>query len=224
MSSITRSARRPQDDESERLDDAVITRGGGAAAPRIHRRRSQRQRDNGTTGQRDNIAKLRPRRQPQVDCGTTRPRTFCAQPTSPPQRRCRPTCPRHPGNGTDQCASPRSPRVRRIPGSHRVTRPGKVLYIIVCAGGPAAGVGHLVTMAQNDGWTVQIVATPAAALDFIDVPKLVEQTGRPVRSQYHKPHEPKSPGPTPSSSRRRATTRSTRRNACVCTRSSGRAR
>ncbi|WP_312888155.1 flavoprotein [Nonomuraea rhodomycinica] len=73
-----------------------------------------------------------------------------------------------------------------------MTQPGKVFYIIVCAAGPAADVGHLVTMAQNDGWTVQIVATPAA-LDFIDVPKLVEQTGRPVRSQYRRPHEPKSP-------------------------------
>ncbi|MEV6159245.1 flavoprotein [Nonomuraea sp. NPDC052129] len=68
----------------------------------------------------------------------------------------------------------------------------KVLYIIVCAAGAAADVGRLVTDAQDEGWTVQIVATPSA-LDFIDVPELERQTGRPVRSQYRKPHEPKPP-------------------------------
>ncbi|WP_055483144.1 flavoprotein [Sphaerimonospora mesophila] len=73
-----------------------------------------------------------------------------------------------------------------------MTEPGKVLYIIVCAAGPASGVGKLVTMAQDDGWTVQVVATPNA-LDFIDVPALEKQTGRPVRSQYRKPGEPKFP-------------------------------
>ncbi|MEV4101181.1 flavoprotein [Nonomuraea sp. NPDC049649] len=73
-----------------------------------------------------------------------------------------------------------------------MTQPGKVLYIIVCAAGPAGEVGRLATMAQQDGWTVQIIATPSA-LGFIDVPALEKQTGRPVRSQYRKPHEPKSP-------------------------------
>ncbi|AEV84694.1 flavoprotein [Actinoplanes sp. SE50] len=68
----------------------------------------------------------------------------------------------------------------------------KVLYIIVCAAGPAGEVGKLVTLAQDEGWTVQIIATPSA-LDFIDVPALEEQTGRPVRSRYRKPDEPKSP-------------------------------
>ncbi|GIH60889.1 flavoprotein [Microbispora siamensis] len=73
-----------------------------------------------------------------------------------------------------------------------MTNTGKVLYIIVCAAGPAGDVGKLVTMAQDDGWTVQIVATPNA-LDFIDVPALEKQTGRSVRSQYRKPGDPKPP-------------------------------
>ncbi|MFI9571426.1 flavoprotein [Microbispora rosea] len=73
-----------------------------------------------------------------------------------------------------------------------MTESGKVLYVIVCAAGPAGDVGKLVTMAQDDGWTVQIVATPNA-LDFIDVPALEKQTGRPVRSQYRKPGDPKPP-------------------------------
>lgn len=67
-----------------------------------------------------------------------------------------------------------------------------ILYIIVCAAGPAGGVGHLVTLAQSDGWTVQIIATPSA-LAFLDIPALEHQTGRPVKSRYRKPTEPRSP-------------------------------
>ncbi|GAA4576414.1 flavoprotein [Planotetraspora kaengkrachanensis] len=73
-----------------------------------------------------------------------------------------------------------------------MTQPDKVLYVIVCAAGPAGDVGRLVTMAQDEGWTVQIVATPPA-LDFIDVAALEQQTGRPVRSRYRKPGDPKPP-------------------------------
>jgi phosphopantothenoylcysteine synthetase/decarboxylase len=73
-----------------------------------------------------------------------------------------------------------------------MTTDPKVLYIIVCAAGPAGEVGTLVKLAQDDGWTVQLIATPPA-LDFIDVPGLEQRTGRPVRSQYRKPGEPRSP-------------------------------
>lgn len=68
----------------------------------------------------------------------------------------------------------------------------KVLYVIVCAAGPAADAGELVGLAQDAGWVVQIVATPSA-LDFIDVRALEKQTGRPVRCRYRKPDEPKPP-------------------------------
>jgi phosphopantothenoylcysteine synthetase/decarboxylase len=76
-----------------------------------------------------------------------------------------------------------------------VTRPGegRVLYVIVCGAGPAGEIGQLVELAHDRSWTVQIVATPAA-LAFIDVPKLEAQTGRPVRSEYRSPSDPKSPG------------------------------
>ncbi|MFC6079856.1 flavoprotein [Sphaerisporangium aureirubrum] len=70
----------------------------------------------------------------------------------------------------------------------------KVLYVIVCAAGAAAEVGELVAPAQEAGWVVQIVATPSA-LGFIDVPALEELTGRPVRSRYRRPTEPKPPRP-----------------------------
>ena len=75
-----------------------------------------------------------------------------------------------------------------------MTRPGggRVLYVIVCGAGPAGEAGRLVDLAQERGWTVQIIATPSA-LAFIDVPKLEAQTGRPVRSQYRAPGEAKTP-------------------------------
>ncbi|GII55640.1 flavoprotein [Planotetraspora thailandica] len=69
---------------------------------------------------------------------------------------------------------------------------GSLLYVIVCAAGPAGDVGRLVAMAQDDGWAVQVVATPAA-LDFVDAQALEVQTGRSVRSRYRKPVEPKPP-------------------------------
>lgn len=68
----------------------------------------------------------------------------------------------------------------------------RVLYVIVCAAGPAGDVGELVTLARQRDWDVQIVATPSA-LDFIDVPALERQTSRPVRSRYRKPDEPRPP-------------------------------
>ena len=67
-----------------------------------------------------------------------------------------------------------------------------VLYVIVCAAGPAAEVSRLVGLAQDRGWEVQVVATPSA-LAFLDVPQLELQTSRPVRSEYRGPGEPKSP-------------------------------
>jgi phosphopantothenoylcysteine synthetase/decarboxylase len=68
----------------------------------------------------------------------------------------------------------------------------QALYIIVCAAGPASDVGKLVTLAQRRDWDVQVIATPAA-LDCIDIPALEAQTGHPVRSQYRKPGQPRSP-------------------------------
>jgi phosphopantothenoylcysteine synthetase/decarboxylase len=68
----------------------------------------------------------------------------------------------------------------------------KTLYVVVCAAGPASEVGTLVGLAQDRGWTVQVMATPAA-VSFIDVEALEKQTGRPVRSQHRAPGDPRSP-------------------------------
>ncbi|MFI0417469.1 flavoprotein [Spongiactinospora sp. 9N601] len=67
-----------------------------------------------------------------------------------------------------------------------------VLYIVVCGAGPAGEVGRLVGMAQEDGWAVQVIATPSA-LGFIDAEALERQTGRAVRSRYRGAGEPRSP-------------------------------
>jgi phosphopantothenoylcysteine synthetase/decarboxylase len=66
------------------------------------------------------------------------------------------------------------------------------LSVIVCGAGPASEVRTLVKLARERNWTVQVIATPAA-LDFIDTAAIGAQTGSPVRSQYRKPGEPRSP-------------------------------
>ncbi|TDD14310.1 flavoprotein [Actinomadura sp. KC06] len=68
----------------------------------------------------------------------------------------------------------------------------KVLYVIVCAAGPAGDVGKLVTLAHQQGWDIQIIATPSA-LDFMDTQALEAQTGHSIRSEYRKPGQPRSP-------------------------------
>ena len=61
----------------------------------------------------------------------------------------------------------------------------RVLYVIVCGAGPATAVGRLIEQAHERGWGVHVIATPAA-LDFLDLEALEEQTGDPVRSEYAK--------------------------------------
>ena len=48
-----------------------------------------------------------------------------------------------------------------------MTPNGRVLTAVVCGAGPAAATGTLVKLAHDRGWTVQVVATPAA-LEFFD--------------------------------------------------------
>ena len=66
-----------------------------------------------------------------------------------------------------------------------------VLALIVCGAGPAAVVATPVELAQDRGWAVQVVATPAA-LDFFYPASVEKLTGTPVRSHYRKPGQPRS--------------------------------
>ncbi|MGH3304269.1 MAG: flavoprotein [Streptosporangiaceae bacterium] len=72
-----------------------------------------------------------------------------------------------------------------------MTSRARLLTVIVCAAGPASEVAQLVRLAQGRGWTVQVIATPAA-LAFTDLPAIQAQTGSPIRSQYRTPGEPRS--------------------------------
>ena len=72
-----------------------------------------------------------------------------------------------------------------------MNQPGRMLSVIVCGAGPASDIGKLVKLAQQRGWNVQLVATPAA-LPFLDVAALEALAGSPVRSAYRSPDEPRS--------------------------------
>ncbi|WP_019061542.1 flavoprotein [Streptomyces prunicolor] len=64
-----------------------------------------------------------------------------------------------------------------------------VLYIVACGGYPAQDLPTLVEWAQGEGWEVCVIATPKG-LDFLDIPRLRELTGHPVRYDYKQPDEP----------------------------------
>ncbi len=65
----------------------------------------------------------------------------------------------------------------------------RTVCIVVCAAGPASQVGRLVQQSHRKGWTVRVVATPAAT-GFIDREALATISGAPVRHDYLQPGEP----------------------------------
>ncbi|MCI3242209.1 MULTISPECIES: flavoprotein [Streptomyces] len=74
--------------------------------------------------------------------------------------------------------------------------PKPFLYVVVCAAGVAADVGRLITAAQERGWDVGVFATPVAMNGFFDTAAVEAQTGRPIRSAWRTPGEPR-PFPPP---------------------------
>jgi phosphopantothenoylcysteine synthetase/decarboxylase len=68
-------------------------------------------------------------------------------------------------------------------------RRDRTLYVITCATPAATRVGTLVSLAQERGWTVCVIATPQA-VKFLDITALERQTGFPVRSEYKQPGTP----------------------------------
>lgn len=68
----------------------------------------------------------------------------------------------------------------------------RVLYVIICAAGPAGDAARLVRAAKDRDWDVCVIATPAADDgEFIDSPALEALTGRPVRSTWRRSGEEK---------------------------------
>ena len=71
------------------------------------------------------------------------------------------------------------------------------LYVVVCAAGIAADVSKLITAAQERDWEVGVFATPVAmAGGFFDTAAVEAQTGRPIRSAWRSPGDPR-PFPPP---------------------------
>ncbi|MER6125807.1 flavoprotein [Streptomyces sp. NPDC001795] len=73
--------------------------------------------------------------------------------------------------------------------------PKPFLYVVVCAAGTAADVSKLITAAQERNWEVGVIATPLA-LGFFDTAAVEAQTGRPIRSAWRSPGDPR-PFPDP---------------------------
>ncbi|MDX3746924.1 flavoprotein [Streptomyces sp. AK08-02] len=75
----------------------------------------------------------------------------------------------------------------------RAQRP--FLYVVVCAAGIASDVGTLITAAEERNWQVGVIATPLA-MGFFDTDAVETRTGRPIRSAWRKPGDPR-PFPAP---------------------------
>ncbi|MFF3483246.1 flavoprotein [Streptomyces sp. NPDC002701] len=69
------------------------------------------------------------------------------------------------------------------------------LYVVVCAAWAAEGVGELITLAQERGWETGVIATPLATR-FFDTAAVAARTGRPIRSAWRAPGDPR-PFPDP---------------------------
>jgi phosphopantothenoylcysteine synthetase/decarboxylase len=67
--------------------------------------------------------------------------------------------------------------------------PQGVLYLVVCAAGPAPSALQVVEVAQATGWDVCVILTPRAT-GFIDIPRFERLTGHPVRNDYKRPEDP----------------------------------
>lgn len=70
------------------------------------------------------------------------------------------------------------------------------LYVVVCAAGIAADVGRLIAAARERQWGVGVIATPHAMNGFFDTAAVEAQTGRPIRSDWRRPGDPR-PFPEP---------------------------
>ncbi|MFD9395140.1 flavoprotein [Streptomyces sp. NPDC060000] len=70
------------------------------------------------------------------------------------------------------------------------------LYVVVCAAGIAADVGRLIAAARDREWQVGVIATPHAMNGFFDTAAVEAQTGRPIRSAWRRPGDPR-PFPEP---------------------------
>jgi hypothetical protein len=84
--------------------------------------------------------------------------------------------------------------VDRRPGDP--DRDTRFLYVVVCAAGVASGVGELIGAARQRGWETGVFATPTALNGFFDTARVEALSGRPIRSAWRRPGDPR-PFPPP---------------------------
>ncbi|GHI03681.1 flavoprotein [Streptomyces cellostaticus] len=70
------------------------------------------------------------------------------------------------------------------------------LYVVVCAAGIAVHVTRLIDAALERDWEVGVIATPVAMNGFFDTAAVEARTGRPIRSAWRSPADPR-PFPPP---------------------------
>ena len=63
-----------------------------------------------------------------------------------------------------------------------------VVYLVVCAAPPARRIEELVSLLQQDGWSVQVIATPTAG-EWINRAALTVQTGYRVHVERRGPED-----------------------------------
>jgi hypothetical protein len=68
-------------------------------------------------------------------------------------------------------------------------RSSPVLYVVACGGRASGFLEPFVKDLQGSGWEVCVIGTPSA-LKFMDLARLAELTGHPVRYDYKQPDEP----------------------------------
>jgi len=71
----------------------------------------------------------------------------------------------------------------------------RVLYLMICAAGPASRIDDMIDLAHADNWSVYCIATPSAVEHFLDLPDLATRTGHAVRTSYHTPQDEPLPSP-----------------------------
>jgi hypothetical protein len=69
----------------------------------------------------------------------------------------------------------------------------RVLYLMITGAGPDKHVDVLIDLAQDTGWSVYCIASPAAVEHFLDLGALGKLTGHLVRTGHRKPGEPNLP-------------------------------
>jgi phosphopantothenoylcysteine synthetase/decarboxylase len=72
------------------------------------------------------------------------------------------------------------------------TEAGKALTVVVCGAGPATDIRKIIELAYARGWSVSIVATPAA-IPFIEIDEIEALTNTSVRVDYRQPDQIRAP-------------------------------